>query len=67
MDTLRQRDLTFHNGGSVQMVAIKMYGAALDLIRAKRQRQIEAGELMDVPLLGKPLGGDAEGLNAELF
>lgn len=65
-DALRQRDLTFHDGGSVQMEAIETYRAALELIRAKRAKQIEDGEPTDVALSGTNAGAGG-GLNAELF
>ena len=61
-EALRQRDLTFHDGGSAQMEAIETYTAAIDLFLERRRRQIEDGSSTNTPL-----SGPSSGLNDELF
>ena len=46
-DALRQRDLTFHDGGSGQTEALELYQIAIDSTLEKRLKLIEAGQATD--------------------
>mmetsp|Transcript_31941 Transcript_31941/g.70193 ORF Transcript_31941/g.70193 Transcript_31941/m.70193 type:complete len:603 (-) Transcript_31941:11-1819(-) len=61
-ESLRQRDLTIHDGGTAHMEAISTYKIAIDLILEKRRDLAENGTPTDVPL-----SGATESVNEELF
>ena len=63
-ESLRQRDLSIHDGGSAQAEAIQLFEDAIDLILAQRQELIEMGRPTNVPP-GSSSG--STGLNDELF
>jgi tetratricopeptide (TPR) repeat protein len=54
-DALRQRDLTFHDGGSGQTEALQLYQTAIDYTLEKRLKLIEAGQATDVSPIGTPV------------
>ncbi len=54
-DALRQRDLTFHDGGSGQTEALELYQTAIDGTLKKRQKMMKAGEPTNVSLSGTPV------------
>ena len=61
-ESLRQRDLSFHDGGTAHMEAISTYKAAIDLILEKRTDLIENARPTNIPL-----SGETQSMNEELF
>ena len=57
-ESLRQRDLSIHDGGSAQAEAIQLFEDAVDLILEQRRELI---------LSGRPTKSDGQSLNQELF
>jgi len=54
-DALRQRDLTFHDGGSGQVEALELYQTAINQTLEKRKKMLDAGEPTNVSLSGTPV------------
>lgn len=54
-DALRQKDLTFHDGGTSQAEALALYQSAIDLALEKRNKMIDEGEPTNVSLSGTPV------------
>ena len=48
-ESLRQRDLSIHDGGSAQAEAIQLFEDAIDLILAQRRKLVEMGRPTNVP------------------
>lgn len=57
-ESLRQRDLSIHDGGSAQAEAIQLFEDAVDLILEQRRELIRSG---------RPTKSDGQSLNQELF
>ena len=76
-ESLRQRDLTIHDGGSAQMEAMETYGAVIDLLLERRGGMIAEGRPTSLPGGGGGAGAAASssssssvmpaGLSSELF
>ena len=54
-DALRQRDLTYHDGGTGQAEALELYQTAIEQTLEKRKKMMEAGEPTNVSLSGTPV------------
>ena len=54
-DALRQKDLTYHDGGTGQAEALKLYQTAIDFTLERRETMRQAGEPTSVSLSGTPL------------
>ena len=69
-ESLRQRDLSIHDGGSAQTEAIQLFEEAVELILAQRRTLMEKGLPTNVPVGNKRGNGgrsDSISLNDELF
>ena len=66
-ESLRQRDLSIHDGGSAQAEAIDLFEDAIDLILAQRRKLIDMGRPTNVPPGSNGSSSDSTGLNDELF
>ena len=64
-ESLRQRDLSIHDGGSAQAEAIDLFEDAIELILAQRRELIEMGRPTNVPPGSN--GSGSISLNDELF
>lgn len=54
-DALRQKDLTYHDGGSSQAEALSLYQTVIETTLEKRKTMLEAGKPTDVSLSGTPV------------
>ena len=66
-ESLRQRDLSIHDGGSAQAEAIDLFEDAIDLILAQRRKLIEMGRPTNVPPGSNGSSSGSTSLNDELF
>lgn len=66
-ESLRQRDLSIHDGGSAQAEAIDLFEDAIDLILAQRRKLIDMGRPTNVPPGSNGSSSGSTGLNDELF